>query len=132
MVPKEGEDGRGPGDAQEGHLAYATNAGAGRAVRAADVPDEYRKRWGTGTGHGDAEKARPRTTSTNPSVRTFMFFMALVMHDPWMMSAEWSAGWYGRRDTAPVRLAVMLEYMARLAACAAYGGRAWPNQASAG
>ncbi len=133
IVPKkEGEDGWDSEDAQERYLAYATNAGAGRAVRAADVPDEYRKRWGTGTGHGDAEKARPRTTGTNPSVRTFMFFMALVMHDPWMISVEWSAGWYGRRDTAPVRLAIMLEYVARLAACAAYGGRAWPNQASAG
>ncbi len=61
-----------------------------------------------------------------------MFFMALVMHDPWMISAEWSAGRCGRRGTAPVRLAIMLEYVARLAACAAYGGRAWPNQASAG
>ncbi len=132
MVPKEGGDGRGPGDAREGHLAYATNAGAGGAVRAADVPDGHGKGRGTGTGHGDAEKAGPRTTGTNPPVRTFMFFMALVMHDPWMISAEWSAGRCGRRDAAPVRLAIMLEYVARLAACAAYGGRAWPNQASAG
>ncbi len=133
IVPKkEGEDGWDSGDAQERYLAYATNADAGRAVRAADVPDEYRKRWGIETGYRDAEKARPRTTSPDASVRTFLFFMALVMYNLWMMSVEWSAGWYGSRDTASIRLAVMLECMVGMAAGGTDGCRAWPNQSSGG
>ncbi len=120
-------DGWDSGDVQEGHLAYATNSDAGGAYRPAGVPDEYRKRWGTGTGHGDAGKARPRTASPDASVRTFLFFMALVTCNLWTVPAAWSAGWYGSRDTAPVQLAIMPGCIAGMAAGGADGGRAGPN-----
>ncbi len=86
------------------------------------IPREYerrrrrrrRRRRSIETGYRDTERTRPKTTSQNAPVRMFLFFMALVMYNLWVISVARSAAWHGSYDTAAIQLVIMLEYMSRL------------------
>ena len=73
-------------DAKDAHHVFATNAEYA-SVKAflADVPREYKKRWGIETGFRDVRRIRPMTTSRSLSVRVAYFFFALAAYNAWTM-----------------------------------------------
>ena len=73
-------------DAKDSHHVFATNVEYA-SVKAflADVPREYKKRWGIETGYRDVKRIRPMTTSRSLSVRVAYFFFALAVYNAWIM-----------------------------------------------
>ena len=84
-------------------LGFVTNIKDYKSRDLADLPKEYKKRWGIETGYRDAKRVMPRTISRNAVIRLFMFFVSLLISNIWMLSRA-----KNRRDT---RLTVLLACM---------------------
>jgi len=69
------------------YMVFATNiARQDLFQNILQIPEEYRKRWGIETGYACVEKFRPRTCSTNPSVRFLYFFYPLILFNAWVIA----------------------------------------------
>lgn len=133
IAKKEGESGWDSDDVQERYLTYATSIDGRNAIlEAGGTPEEYKKRWGIETTYRDEERVRPRTTSSNASIRMFMFFVAVAMHGIWALSVAMSEGWHGRYDTAAIPPLAMLEIMEGLCVDVMDTGPGPPPPASPG
>ena len=85
------------------YLVFATNHLWRSDVDAVQmVPQMYRERWGIENGYKSAKTVRPRTTSTNRSVRIFMFFISLFIYNLWV---------FLRTSNGYIRLADLLMFM---------------------
>ncbi len=113
---------------------YATNLDCRNPLFETEgIPEEYKKRWGIETGYRDAERSRPKTTGQNAVIRIFLFFMALVMYNLWVIPAARSGRCNGgRRDVAVIPLLIMFELMEKFSADVVPGRGIWPEQPSAG
>ena len=77
----------------------------------ADVPREYKKRWGIETGYRDVKRIRPMTTSRSLSVRVAYFFFALAVYNAWIMVRYLSR----RYDLRGPRLIILTDLIMRAA-----------------
>ena len=69
------------------YLVFATGAGICEAnTRIANIPQEYRRRWGIEMGYRGAEQVRPFTCSRNPSVRLVPFYFTMVLYNVWVLT----------------------------------------------
>lgn len=91
-------------DMVDGYAVFATS----RSVRRA-TPEwaaaQYSRRWGIENGYKSTKPIKPSTTSTDPSLRLFLFFTALLVYNQWAMTRAAS----GAR--VPLQMFVMLEFV---------------------
>ena len=64
----------------------------GRRRRSANIPGEYRGRWGIETGYRVAKQVRPSTSSRNPSVRLVLFYFTMILYNVWAISNRIAGG----------------------------------------
>lgn len=68
-------------------LVFATNYSMREArTIIANIPIEYKKRWGIETGYRVAKQVRPFTCSRNMSVRLVLFFFTMILYNLWVVS----------------------------------------------
>ena len=69
------------------YIVFATNIPMNKIFwNLHTLPEEYRKRWGIETGYACVGKFRPRTTSTNHSMRFMCFFYPLILFNVWVIA----------------------------------------------
>ena len=74
------------------YIVFATNVRArSKQDLISKIPDEYKKRWGIETGYACMERARPRTSSRNDSIRILLMYLPLVIYNAWIME-NYAAG----------------------------------------
>ena len=75
------------------YLAFATNASPRKArAMLANIPGEYRKRWGIETGYRVAKQVRPFTSSRNPPVRLVLFYFTMILYNMWAIANRIAGG----------------------------------------
>ena len=75
------------------YLAFATNVSPRKArATLANIPGEYRKRWGIETGYRVAKQVRPFTSSRNPSVRLVLFYFTMILYNMWAIANRIAGG----------------------------------------
>lgn len=78
---------------QDRYLVFATNVGLRKArAMLANIPGEYRSRWGIETGYRVAKQVRPFTSSRNPSVRLVLFYFTMILYNVWAISNRIAGG----------------------------------------
>ena len=74
------------------YIVFATNV---RARRKQDliskIPGEYKIRWGVETRYACMERAMPRTSSRNGSIRILLMYLPPVIYNAWIME-NYAAG----------------------------------------
>ena len=103
IVPKDGVREEDVTKESDRYLVFATNHVWHSDANAVQmVLQMYRERWGIENGYKSAKAVRPRATSTNRSVRIFMFFTSLFIYNLWV---------FLRTNNEHIRLADLLMLM---------------------
>ena len=75
----------------------------------------YRKRWGIETAYRCYEKARPRTTSRNESVRILLMFFPFLLYNAWILAGHFIEGsGLGPRGRKRMTLSRSKKFLVRL------------------
>ncbi len=51
-----------------------------------NIPTDYKKRWGIETGYAYVGRFRPKTTSSNQSIRLLYFYYSLILYNAWIIA----------------------------------------------
>ena len=51
-----------------------------------NIPTDYKKRWGIETGYSCVGRFRPKTTSSNQSIRLLYFYYSLILYNVWIIA----------------------------------------------
>ncbi len=51
-----------------------------------NIPTDYKKRWGIETGYACVRRFRPKTTSSNQSIRLLYFYYSLILYNAWIIA----------------------------------------------
>ena len=95
---------------EDQYLAFATNASMQDAMaNLANLPTEYKKRWGIETGYRCAKQVRPKTCSRNPSYRLFLFYFTMILYNVWTI-VNHAVGWNGMGSNGRYRSPPMPMY----------------------
>ena len=82
-----GKDGDGDGDAVSRYVVFATNMRVEDADAAIEsIPEEYRKRRGTGTGIKAVKGITGIATGSSIVLRLVLFSVPLLAYDPWRIA----------------------------------------------
>ena len=94
------------------YLVFATNFSVREArTKLANIPAEYRWRWGIETGFRVAKQVRPFTCSRNPSVRLVLFYSTMILYNLWAISCWHAGGTDGTRDDLYIRPPITMKRM---------------------
>jgi len=74
-------------DVTDQYLTFATNIPRHKIFwNVSQISEEYRKRWGIETGYACVGRFRPKTCSSNHSVRFLYFFYPLILFNAWIIA----------------------------------------------
>ena len=69
------------------YIVFATNVSPKEVSQnIAEIPSQYKKRWGIETGYAYVGRFRPKTTTTNQSIRLLYFYYSLILYNAWIVA----------------------------------------------
>jgi len=73
--------------AHEQYIIFATNMTYEKASRLyAQIPEEYKKRWGIETGFRVQNNVKAKTTSTNYTIRLIYQLLSIILYNIWQLA----------------------------------------------
>lgn len=69
------------------YVVFATNISPKEiSQNIRNIPTDYKKRWGIETGYACVGRFRPKTTSSNQSIRLLYFYYSLILYNAWIIA----------------------------------------------
>ncbi len=69
------------------YVVFATNISPKEiSYNIQNIPTDYKKRWGIETGYACVGRFRPKTTSSNQSIRLLYFYYSLILYNAWIIA----------------------------------------------
>ena len=69
------------------YVVFATNISPKEiSQNIQNIPTDYKKRWGIETGYACVGRFRPKTTSSNQSIRLLYFYYSLILYNAWIIA----------------------------------------------
>lgn len=69
------------------YITFATNVSPKEvSYNIQNIPTDYKQRWGIETGYACVGRFRPKTTSSNQSIRLLYFYYSLILYNAWIIA----------------------------------------------
>jgi len=93
------------------YITFATNISPKEiSYNIQNIPTDYKQRWGIETGYACVGRFRPKTTSSNQSIRLVYFYYSLILYNAWIIANLIISEESGAKNHKPIISIEILKY----------------------